>query len=183
MHTWQTNIIIFRVPCWFPLFTIERFVVGAKNGEWRERTRDTTAASFVALLIVREARASSGVISSHTVSPCPLAPKCSCPSDWLANALRQRVLITLLPVNRDDGSSARSSHEPPAWLHMINPPEQNWGGGLLCNIGPPSPTSYSLSSCNCNAAPISSPHQKHPGVSLCIENSAFNWYLGKGSAS
>lgn len=102
MHTWQTNIIIFRVPCRFPLFTIERFVVGAKNGERRERTRDTTAASFVALLIVREA--SSGVISSHTVSPCPLVPKWFCPSDWLPNALRQRVLITLLPVNGDDGS-------------------------------------------------------------------------------
>lgn len=31
-----------------PLFTIEWFVVGAKNGEQRERTRDTAAASFVA---------------------------------------------------------------------------------------------------------------------------------------
>lgn len=32
-----------------PLFAIEWFVVGSKNGEQRERTRDTAAASFVAI--------------------------------------------------------------------------------------------------------------------------------------
>lgn len=50
MQTWRTNNHYF----WWPvsLFIIEWFVVGAKNGEQCECTRDTTAASFVALLIV-----------------------------------------------------------------------------------------------------------------------------------
>lgn len=77
--------------------------------------------------------ASTRVISSHTVSPRPLEPKSFCPqlSNWLPNALQQRVLITLRLVNGDDGTSAGSSHEPPAWPHMINPPEQTRGGTLV----------------------------------------------------
>lgn len=53
MANQQSLFLVSRVDS--PPFTIEWFVVGAKDGEQHECTRDTTAASFVVQLIVIDA--------------------------------------------------------------------------------------------------------------------------------
>lgn len=179
----EATIVIFAAPCWFPLFTIEWFVVGAKNGEQHECARDNNLCMFCcAAYCNRSMLLTRGHFKPYRFT---CAQKFASITSglligWLQNALGQRVPITTNRVNRDGSSSASSTHEPPAWL-WLTPPEQPWWGGGATFVQRWITYSHKLFFVLVQLQCIT--NLVHPWVSLCIKNFAFNWYLGKGSPS